>query len=49
MQEPSTQDHSRLALTQSILERGTLNIDPYRDTTDKASYGAKALEDPPRE
>jgi hypothetical protein len=38
MQEPSTQDQTRLALTQSILERGTLDIDPYRDTTDKAFY-----------
>lgn len=38
MQEPSTQDQTRLALTQSILERGTLNIDPYSHTTDKAFY-----------
>lgn len=39
LQQGSTQDQSRLALTQSILERGTLNIDPYRDTLDKSRYG----------
>lgn len=45
VQGPSTQDHSRLALTQSILERGTLNIDPYRDTNDKAFYGGHTYSD----
>lgn len=42
MQGYSTQDQSRLALTQSILERRTLNIDPYRDTNDKSFYYAAA-------
>lgn len=45
LQQDSTQDHSRLALTQSILERGTLNIDPYRDTNDKAFYGGHTYSD----
>jgi hypothetical protein len=35
----NTQDETRLALTVSVLGRGSLNIDPYRDTGDK-SYRA---------
>lgn len=32
----NTQDETRLALSVSMLERGTLNIDPYHDTADKS-------------
>jgi hypothetical protein len=39
MNAASTQDETRLALSVSVLTRGTLNIDPYRDTVDK-SYRA---------
>jgi hypothetical protein len=36
VQRPTTQDETRLALSQSIVERGRLDIDPWSDTGDRA-------------
>jgi hypothetical protein len=38
VQKTITQDETRLALSQSIIERGSLNIDPWAETSDRSFY-----------